>query len=83
MVIAAVLLWRKQFLGYFLAVPLLAFSILTGIGILAIDLVTAIRGMPTSPGVDLFIAVIIVVSLILSVLYLREAKEQAGVPVVR
>jgi hypothetical protein len=30
--------------------------------------------MPTSPGVDLFIAAIIVVSLVLGVLYVREVK---------
>ncbi len=75
MIITAVLLWRRRFLGYFFALPLLVFSILTGIGIIAIDVVTGIRGMPTSPGIDLFIAAIIVVSLILSVFYGREVKE--------
>jgi len=74
MIITALLLWRRKFLGYFFAIPLLIFSILTGIGILAIDLVTGMRGMPTSPGVDLFIAAIIVVSLVLGVLYVREVK---------
>lgn len=75
MIITAVLLWRRQFLGYFFAIPLLVFSILTGIGILAIDVVAFVRGMPVSLGVDLFIVVIIVVSLILSVLYVREVKD--------
>lgn len=31
--------WRKKLLGYLFAVPLLVFSILTGIGILAMFLV--------------------------------------------
>ncbi len=74
MIITAMLLWRRKFLGYFFAIPLLIFNILTGIGILAIDVVTGMRGMPTSPGVDLFIAAIIVVSLVLGVLYVREVK---------
>jgi hypothetical protein len=72
MIITALLLWRRKFLGYILAIPLLVFNILTGIGILAIDVVTGMRGMPTSPGVDLFIAAIIVVSLVLGVLYVQE-----------
>lgn len=74
MIITAMLLWRRKFLGYILAIPLLVFSILTGIGILAIDVVTGMRGTPMSPGVDLFIAAIIVVSLVLGVLYVREVK---------
>jgi hypothetical protein len=74
MIITAVLLWRRNFLGYFFAIPLLVFNILTGIGIVAIDVVGYTQGMPTSPGVDLFIIAIIVVSLILSVLYVREVK---------
>ncbi len=79
MIITAILLWRRKFLGYFFAIPLLVFSILTGIGIIAIDVVTGMRGMPTSPGVDLFIAAISVVSLVLSVLYGRDVQDQKDV----
>jgi hypothetical protein len=57
-----------------MAIPLLVFSILTGIGILAIFLVMGSNGTPTSVVVDLFFAAIVVVSLVLSVLYLREVK---------
>lgn len=32
------------------------------------------KGMPTSVGIEAFVAIIIVVSLILSVLYIREVK---------
>jgi hypothetical protein len=79
MIITAILLWRRKLLGYLLAIPLLVFSVLTGIGILATDLVMSMKGMPTSFGVELFIAVIVLVSLVLSVLFLREVKEQKGV----
>ena len=79
LIITAILLWRRKLLGYFLALPLLVFSILTGIGILAIFVVMSMKGMPTSLIVELLFAVIVVVSLVLSVLYVREVKAQRGV----
>ena len=39
-----------------------------------IFLVMNSKGMPTSIGIEAFIAIIIVVSLVLSVLFLREVK---------
>ena len=75
MIITAILLWRRKLLGYLFAIPLLVFSILTGIGILATFLVMSSKGMPTSLVVELLFAVIVVVSLVLSVLYVREVKE--------
>jgi hypothetical protein len=74
MIITSISLWRGKLLGFLLAVPLLVFSILTGIGILATFLIMNSQGMPTSLGVELFFVLIIVVSLVLSVLYLREVK---------
>jgi hypothetical protein len=74
MLITALLLWRRKLLGYLLAGPLLVFSILTGTAILVIFLVTSSEGIPTSVGIEAFIAIIIVVSLVLSVLYIREVK---------
>ncbi|GAC1350435.1 MAG: hypothetical protein NVSMB27_32940 [Ktedonobacteraceae bacterium] len=57
-------------MGYLLAIPLLVFSILTGIGILAIFFAMSMKGMATSLGVELLFAVIVVLSLVLSVLFL-------------
>jgi hypothetical protein len=74
MIITAILLWRRKLLGYILAIPLLVFSILTGIGILAIFVAMSMKGMPTSLAVELLFAVIIVISLVLSWLYVREVK---------
>jgi hypothetical protein len=74
MLMTALLLWRKKLLGYLLAGPLLVFSILTGTAILVIFFVMSSKGMPTSVGIEAFIAIIIVVSLVLSVLYIREVK---------
>jgi len=74
MIITAILLWRRKLLGYFLAIPLLVFNILTGIGILAALFIMSSTGLSASLGVELFIAVIVVVSLVLSVLFLREVK---------
>lgn len=74
MLITALLLWRRKLLGYLLGGALLVFSILTGTAILVIFLITSSKGMPTSIGVEAFIAIIIVVGLVLSVLYIREVK---------
>ncbi len=79
LIITAILLWRRKLLGYFLALPLLVFNILTGIGILAIFVVMSLKGMSTSLVVELLFAAIVLVSLVLSVLYVREVKEQTGV----
>src|SRR6266536_2402318 len=72
MIITGLLLWRRKLLGYLLAGPLLVFSILSGSAILVIFLVMGSKGMPTSVGIEAFFVVIIVVSLVLSVLFLRE-----------
>jgi hypothetical protein len=74
MIITSVLLWRRKLLGYLLALPMLVFNILTGIGILATFLVMGGQGMAVSLGVELFIAAIVLVSLVLSVLYVKEVK---------
>ena len=74
MIITAILLWRRKLLGYIVAIPLLVFNILTGIGIVAAQFAASSKGLAASLGVELFIAVIVVVSLVLSVLFLREVK---------
>lgn len=76
MIITAILLWRRKLLGYILAIPLLVFNILTGIGIVAAQFAASSKGLAASLGVELFIAAIVVVSLVLCVLFLREVKEQ-------
>lgn len=75
MLITAILLWRRKLLGYLLAIPLLVFSILTGIGILAIFFVMGSKGIPASPVVELLFALIVLVSIVLSWLFVREVKE--------
>ena len=74
MIITSMLLWRRKLLGYTFAIPLLVFSVLTGIGILTTLFAMSSKGLSASVGVELFIAVIVVVSLVLSVLFLREVK---------
>jgi membrane protein implicated in regulation of membrane protease activity len=69
---------RRNILGSLLAGPLLVFSILMGTAILVIFLVMSNQGIPTSVGIEAFFTIIIVVSLVLSVLFLREEKEQRG-----
>jgi hypothetical protein len=74
MIITAILLWRRKLLGYIVAIPLLVFNILTGIGIVAAQFAASSKGLAASLGVELFIAAIVVVSLVLCVLFLREVK---------
>jgi hypothetical protein len=74
LIITAVALWKRKPLGYLLAGPLLVFLVLMGAAILAIFLVTAYLGQPTSIAIDIIFTVIILISLVLSVLFLRELK---------
>ena len=78
MLITAVTLWSRRLTGALLAGPLLVFSALTGAAILAIFLVTRSQGMSTSVGVEAFIAGIVVVSLVLSVLFFRALKVEVA-----
>jgi hypothetical protein len=79
LVITAILLWRRQPLGSLLAIPLLLFSLLISMGILAIFVVSGSKGLPTSLAVELFIAVISVASLGLCIVTLRDVTELNGV----
>jgi hypothetical protein len=54
--------------------PLLVFSILIATAILSIFLVTGSQGIATSVGIEAFFALIVMVSLVLSVLYIRAVK---------
>ena len=78
MLITAMTLWSRRLTGALLAGPLLVFSALTGAAILAIFLVTRSQGMSTSVGVEAFIAGIVVVSLVLSVLFFRALKVEVA-----
>jgi hypothetical protein len=74
--ITAWLLWRKKLLGYLLAGVLLVFSVLMGTAILAIFFVMSSQGLPTSVGIEALFVIMIMISLILSVLLLREARQE-------
>jgi hypothetical protein len=75
MFLTAILLWRKNRVGYLFAIPLLVFSIMTGALILVLFLVMSMEGLPTSFVAEMIYVIIILVSLLLSVLFLREVKE--------
>lgn len=80
MIITAVLLWRRGLLGYMLAVPLLVFSSLTCIGILATFVSMDSKGMPTSPVVELVFVAIIIVSFTLCVRFLCTVQKHNKLP---
>ncbi len=78
LIITAVLLWRGRPLGALLAVPLLIFSLLISMGILAIFVVSGSKGLPTSLAVEIFIAGISMASLVLCIVTLRDVTELNG-----
>jgi hypothetical protein len=79
MIVTAILLWNRRPIGALLAVPLLVFSLLTVMGILAIFAVTSLNGTPPSVVVELLFGALALVSLLLTVLYLRdEGVSQPG-----
>jgi hypothetical protein len=75
MVITSVLLWRKELLGFLLGVPLLVFSAAMSIGIIAMFIISASMGKPSSLPAGMIIGLIMLLSVYFSYLFLREVKE--------
>jgi hypothetical protein len=63
-VITAYSLWKDRGLGYVFALPFLVFSALTGLGILFIDYSTALSGGAVSTGQEVFVGILVVVSVV-------------------
>ncbi|MCK9442634.1 MAG: hypothetical protein M0Q13_14590 [Methanothrix sp.] len=75
MIITSVLLWRRNMLGFLLAVPLMVFSVTMGAGIISMFIISAIKGMPSSLPAGMIIGLIMLLSMYFSYLFLREVKE--------
>jgi hypothetical protein len=75
MIITSVLLWRRNMLGFLLAVPLMVFSVIMGAGIISMFIISAIKGMPSSLPAGMIIGLIMLLSTYFSYLFLREVKE--------
>jgi len=75
MIITSVLLWRRNMLGFLLAVPLMVFSVTMGAGIISMFIISAIKGMPSSLPAGMIIGLIMLFSVYFSYLFLREVKE--------
>ena len=58
MIITSVLLWRRNMLGFLLAVPLMVFSVTMGAGIISMFIISAIKGMPSSLPAGMIIGLI-------------------------
>lgn len=78
LLLTAQLLWRRKLLGFLLASSLLVFCTLMEAVILSIFLVMSSKGMPTSIGIEACFAIIIVVSLILSVTFYSRSEITKG-----
>ncbi|MDD2835890.1 MAG: hypothetical protein PHY05_07045 [Methanothrix sp.] len=75
MVITSVLLWKRNMLGFLLAVPLMVFSATMGAGIISMFIISAIRGLPSSLPAGMIISLIMLLSVYFSYLFFREVKE--------
>ena len=75
MIITSVMLWRRNMLGFLMAVPLMVFSVTMGAGIISMFIISAIKGMPSSLPAGMIIGLIMLLSVYFSYLFLREVKE--------
>ncbi|HEV2237361.1 MAG TPA: hypothetical protein VGR57_11935 [Ktedonobacterales bacterium] len=74
MIITAILLWRRQPLGALFAVPLLVFSFFTVLGILAIFVVTNLRGPASAVGGEMVFGAFALVCLLLTVIAVHDMR---------
>jgi hypothetical protein len=72
MLATGILLWRKSVIGFVAAVPLIVFSVLTGLVIIASIVASIIQGVSTNITFAIFVAIIAFVSLIMGILFLQE-----------
>jgi hypothetical protein len=75
MIITAVLLWKENLLGYFMAVPLLVFAAAVALGIIGLVISSAIHSLPYSMPVLGISGIILVFSTCFSCLFLKEVKQ--------
>ena len=75
MIITSVMLWRRNMLGFLMAVPLMVFSVTMGAGLISMFIISAIKGMPSSLPAGMIIGLIMLLSVYFSYLFLREVKE--------
>jgi tryptophan-rich sensory protein len=72
MIITSVMLWKRKTLGYLFAVPLMVFAAIMGIGILSMFAVMGRRGLGGAGPQGIIMGVLVAVSLVLIVLFLRD-----------
>lgn len=75
MIIISVLLWRKNILGFLMAVPLMVFLVTMGLGIIATFFISAMKGMPSSLPAGVIIGLVMLLSSYFSYLFLKEIKN--------
>lgn len=78
MIITSALLWRKNLLGFLMAVPLLIFSATMGMGIIATFIISAKSGMQVFFPAGIIISLIILLCMYISYLFLNEVNENSG-----
>lgn len=74
MIITSNLLWRDEFYGSLLAVPLLVFSVAMGMGIIAMFIISASQGIAIPLPAAILVCLIMLLSACCSYLFLKEIK---------
>ena len=75
MIVTAVLLWRREFLGSLMAVPLLVFAVTMGLGIVVSFALAATRGLPYPLPAAAIVGGIMALGTLVAWLFLRGVKE--------
>jgi hypothetical protein len=77
MILASILLRRRNVVGYVAAVPLMVFGSIMGAALIAMSRVMTERGIPALGGMALVIASMMVVSVLLTLGFLRHVDDAA------
>ena len=75
MIVTGILLWKRKPAGHLFAVPLMVFSAVMGMGIFSMFAVMARRGLGTAGPMGIVMGVLVTVSLILIVQFLRGVRR--------
>lgn len=76
MIITSVMLWRREVLGYLMAVSLLVFATTMGLGIIVMFALSAASGLPYSLPAGAIVGIIMVLGTLFSWLFLNDVKER-------
>ena len=75
MILMSRLLWKRRLTGFLLAVPLMRFAAVMGTAIVAMSRVMAARGLPGLGGMEIVMAMMVMISLALTYRFLAQMSD--------